>query len=49
MDQLQSLRVFEQVADASSFTAAARKLDLSTAAVTRLIGSLEAQLGVRLL
>jgi DNA-binding transcriptional LysR family regulator len=49
MDQLQSLRVFEQVADASSFTAAARKLDLSTAAVTRLIGNLETQLGVRLL
>jgi DNA-binding transcriptional LysR family regulator len=49
MDQLQSLRVFEQVADAASFTAAARKLDLSAAAVTRLIGNLETQLGVRLL
>jgi DNA-binding transcriptional LysR family regulator len=49
MDQLQSLRVFEQVADAASFTAAARKLDISTAAVTRLIGNLESQLGVRLL
>ena len=49
MDRLQSMRVFQQVVDEGSFAAAARKLDLSAAVVTRLIGDLESHIGVRLL
>jgi DNA-binding transcriptional LysR family regulator len=49
MDRLQSMRVFQQVVDEGGFAAAARKLDLTPAAVTRLIGDLEKHLGVRLL
>lgn len=49
MDRLQSMRVFQHVVDEGGFAAAARKLDLTPAAVTRLIGDLEGHLGVRLL
>jgi DNA-binding transcriptional LysR family regulator len=49
MDRLQSMRVFQQVVDEGGFAAAARKLDLAPAVVTRLIGDLEEHLGVRLL
>ena len=49
MDRLQSMRVFQQVVDDGSFAAAARKFDLSSAVVTRLVSDLEAHLGVRLL
>ena len=49
MDRLQSMRVFEQVVDEGGFAAAARKLDLTPAAVTRLVSDLERHLGVRLL
>lgn len=49
MDRLQSLRVFQQVVDEGGFAAAARKLDLAPAVVTRLISDLEQHLGVRLL
>jgi DNA-binding transcriptional LysR family regulator len=49
MDRLQSMRVFQHVVDEGSFAAAARKLDLAPAAVTRLVGDLEKHLGVRLL
>jgi DNA-binding transcriptional LysR family regulator len=49
MDRLQSMRVFQEVADGGSFAAAARRLDLSPAVVTRLVSDLEASLGVRLL
>ena len=49
MDRLQSMRVFQRVADEGSFAAAARALDLSPAAVTRLVGDLESHLGTRLL
>lgn len=49
MDRLQSMRVFEQVVAESGFAAAARKLDLSPAMVTRLVQNLEDHLGVRLL
>ena len=49
MDRLQSMRVFQQVVDDGSFAAAARKLDMSGAVVTRLVGDLESHLGVRLL
>ena len=49
MDRLQSMRVFQQVVDDGSFAAAARTFDMSAAVVTRLVGDLEASLGVRLL
>ncbi|MGV3494089.1 MAG: LysR substrate-binding domain-containing protein [Ramlibacter sp.] len=49
MDRLQSMKVFQQVAEEGSFAAAARKLDLTPAAVTRLVADLEKSLGVRLL
>lgn len=49
MDRLQSMRVFQEVVDSGGFAAAARKLDLTPAAVTRLVGDLEKHLGVRLL
>lgn len=49
MDRLQSMRVFQQVVDDGSFSAAARKFDLSAAVVTRLVSDLENHLGVRLL
>lgn len=43
------MRVFQQVVDDGSFAAAARRLDMSAAVVTRLVGDLEEHLGVRLL
>jgi len=49
MDRFQEMRVFVAVADAGSFVGAADALSLSTAAVSRQIGSLETRLGVRLL
>jgi len=49
MDRLQSMRVFQQVVDEGGFAAAARKLELTPAAVTRLVSDLEKHLGVRLL
>ena len=49
MDRLQSMRVFQEVVDEGGFAAAARKLDLTPAAVTRLVSDLEKHLGVRLL
>lgn len=49
MDRLQSMKVFQQVVDEGGFAAAARKLDLTPAAVTRLVSDLEKHLGVRLL
>ena len=49
MDRLQSMRVFQEVVDEGGFAAAARKLELTPAAVTRLVSDLEKHLGVRLL
>lgn len=49
MDRLQSMRVFQQVVDEGGFAAAARKLDMAPAMVTRLVSDLEKHLGVRLL
>lgn len=43
------MRVFQAVVDEGGFAAAARKLDLAPAVVTRLVGDLEQHLGVRLL
>ena len=49
MDRLQSLRAFQKVADEGGFAAAARAMDVSAAAVTRLVADLEDHLGTRLL
>ena len=49
MDRLQSMRVFQQVVDEGGFAAAARKLDMAPAVVTRLVVDLETHLAVRLL
>ena len=43
------MRVFVEVAQAGSFSAAADKLDMSRAMVTRCVGTLEQWLGARLL
>jgi DNA-binding transcriptional LysR family regulator len=49
MDQIHLMNVFVSVGEGESFAAAARRLDLSPAAVTRAISGLEDQLGVELL
>lgn len=49
MDTLNSMQVFTQVAELSSFAAAARKLDMSPAMVTKHIAHLERRLGITLL
>ena len=49
MNRLTSMRVFLEVVDQGSFSAAARSLDLSAAVVTRLVADLEGHLGSRLL
>ncbi|WP_444944306.1 LysR substrate-binding domain-containing protein [Microbulbifer sp. ZKSA006] len=48
MDRFRALEVFIAVADAGSFAAAARALSISAPSVTRIIGDLEAELGVTL-
>lgn len=49
MDRFQEMKVFTAVVDAGSFVGAAGELDLSKAAVSRLVAELEGRLGVRLL
>lgn len=49
MDRLQSMKVFQRVADEGGFAAAARALDMSPPVVTRLVADLEQHLGTRLL
>ncbi|SDH84824.1 LysR family transcriptional regulator [Pseudomonas panipatensis] len=49
MDQLTALRVFRNVVEQGGFAAAARKLGLSPAAISKNIGELEAHLATRLL
>jgi len=46
---LESLRIFLEVAAQESFAAAARRLGISPPAATRAVGALEAKLGVQLL
>src|SRR5277367_5897142 len=48
-DRLQELQVFVRAAESGSFSRAARELSLSQPSVSRIIGELEARLGVRLL
>jgi DNA-binding transcriptional LysR family regulator len=49
MDTMLSLKVFRDVVEAGSFVAAAKRLRLSPAAVTKHVAHLEASLGARLL
>ena len=49
MDRLRAMSIFVAVAQAESFSAAARSLGMSAPAVTRCIAELETYLGVRLL
>jgi DNA-binding transcriptional LysR family regulator len=49
MDRIDAMQAFVTVADLKGFAAAARKLQLSPPAVTRLIAALEERLGARLL
>jgi len=49
MDVIVGMRTFVAVVDANSFTAAAERLDMSTALVSKYIGQLEERLGSRLL
>src|SRR5262249_61934941 len=49
MDRIESVAAFVEVAERRSFTAAARRLARSPAAVTRAVGELEMRLGGRLL
>lgn len=48
MDRFQAIRVFREVARCGGFAAAARSLNTSPPSVSRLIGDLEQDLGVRL-
>lgn len=48
MDHLLAMRVFERVADEGGFAAAARAMDMSPPAVTRVVAELEDHLGTRL-
>jgi DNA-binding transcriptional LysR family regulator len=49
MDLLRSMRIFVRVAEASSFTAAAQQLDITTAQASRALTELETHLRTRLL
>src|SRR5882757_2053717 len=49
MDTLISMKVFRQVVDSGSFVAAAERLDISTAMVSRHVMHIEQRIGVRLL
>ena len=48
MDKLRSLHYFAAAAESSSFSGAARRLGVSVAAVAKLVGTLERELGIRL-
>lgn len=48
MDSLDLIQTFREVAERSSFAAAARALDLSPASVSKYVAALEARFGVRL-
>lgn len=49
MDRFEEMRAFAAVVDAGSFVRAADALEMSKTAVSRLVGELEARLGIRLL
>ena len=49
MDTLRNMKIFVEVAESGSFTAAANQLDATTGYVSRSISELEAHLRTRLL
>jgi DNA-binding transcriptional LysR family regulator len=49
VDTLTSIKVFRQVIESGTFVAAAERMDLSTAVVSKHVAQLEQRLGVRLL
>jgi DNA-binding transcriptional LysR family regulator len=49
MERSGEMEVFARVVEKASFSAAARSLDLTPSAVSKLIGRLEERLGIRLL
>jgi DNA-binding transcriptional LysR family regulator len=49
MDVLEAMATFTRVVEAGSLSAAAKQLRVSSAAVSRRVAALEAQLGTRLL
>ena len=49
MDKLRALHYFIAAAEEGSFSGAARRLDVSVPSITKLIGSLEREMGVRLI
>ena len=49
MDQVTAMRLFTKVVDTGSFSEAGRQLDLDQSSISRQVGALEDQLGVRLL
>ena len=49
MDTIDGMRTFVAVVKEGSFTSAAKRRDMSTALVSKYVGQLEDQLGVRLL
>lgn len=49
MDKLMAMRMFVETVEAKGFSAAARKVGVATSSVTRMVDSLEAQLGSVLL
>lgn len=49
MDKLRALQTFAAVAESRSFASAARYLNVSAPSITRIVGDLEADLGVKLL
>lgn len=49
MDKLRALQYFICAAEEGSFSGAARRLDVSVPSITKLVGSLERELGVRLI
>ena len=49
MDTLMSIKTFRQVIESGSFVAAAERLDMSTAMVSKHVMHIEKRLGVRLL
>jgi DNA-binding transcriptional LysR family regulator len=49
VDTLTSIRVFRQVVESGSFVAAADRLDMSTAMVSKHVMNVERRLGIRLL
>lgn len=49
MDKFRALQYFIAAAEEGSFSGAARRLDVSVPSITKLVGGLERELGIRLM